>query len=116
LSAHILRVSREVRAGRAFYVLSADASSAHQTEGQGAFQRRSAVSTAPRCALCGEVIGVYEPLVRLCEGQAHEGSRALEPQAIGRDSERYHRACFQRLKDGRLPAADSKDHDRREAP
>jgi hypothetical protein len=30
----------------------------------------------PRCRHCGEPIGVYEPLIALVEGRAHETSRA----------------------------------------
>jgi hypothetical protein len=50
-----------------------------------------------RCELCGEVIGVYEPLVRLLDGRAHESSRALEPVSSDRGGGHYHRACYERL-------------------
>lgn len=47
------------------------------------------------CESCGEVIGVYEPLVRLLDGRAYETSRAVEPSHQG--GEHYHRACYGRL-------------------
>jgi hypothetical protein len=50
-----------------------------------------------RCNQCGEVIGVYEPLVRLLDGRAHASSRALEPASSDRGGEHYHRACYERL-------------------
>ena len=50
-----------------------------------------------RCQSCGEVIGVYEPLVRLLDGCANESSRALEPGSSERYGEHYHRACYERL-------------------
>ena len=54
-----------------------------------------------RCRHCGEVIGVYEPLVRLAEGRAYESSRAVDPSCSDCDAEHYHRACFERLEDSR---------------
>lgn len=55
------------------------------------------MSALPRCEHCGEVIGVYEPLVRILDGRPHHTSRALEPSS--QDGEHYHRACFERLED-----------------
>jgi hypothetical protein len=52
------------------------------------------------CDRCGEVIGVYEPLIRVLDGHAHESSRALDPGASERDGEHYHRACYERLDSG----------------
>jgi hypothetical protein len=49
-----------------------------------------------RCESCGELIGVYEPLVRVLDGRAHESSRLLEPQLTGRNGECFHRACYER--------------------
>lgn len=48
-----------------------------------------------RCRHCGEVIGVYEPLITLTDGRAVESSRALDP-ALSDRAENYHRACFER--------------------
>ena len=55
------------------------------------------MSQSLRCEDCGEVIGVYEPLVRLLDGRAHESSRALEPVGSDRRGAHYHRACYVRL-------------------
>ncbi len=57
------------------------------------------MSDAWRCHICGEVIGVYEPLVRLLDGHAFETSRALELDSAERSGGVYHRVCFERLKD-----------------
>ena len=46
----------------------------------------------PRCAACGEVIGVYEPLVHLVGGTAHTTSRAADPDIV-RARPVYHLAC-----------------------
>jgi hypothetical protein len=62
------------------------------------------MSEALRCRHCGEVIGVYEPTVRFVDGQAHETSRALEPDMAERASDYYHRACYERLDDDRCLA------------
>ena len=52
------------------------------------------VPAALRCARCGEVIGVYEPLVHVIDGVAHKTSRAAEPQLTqGRADGFYHLAC-----------------------
>lgn len=61
------------------------------------------VSVPPRCSHCGEVIGVYEPLVVLVQGQARETSRLLEPLVGSHADVQYHRACFDRL-DGDVEA------------
>jgi hypothetical protein len=51
------------------------------------------------CHHCGDVIGVYEPLVTLADGQPRETSRALE---LGNAEHRtdgacYHRSCYEHL-------------------
>ena len=48
-----------------------------------------------RCNHCGEIIGVYEPLITLMEGQALETSRAVEPLAGAMGTRIYHRACYE---------------------
>jgi hypothetical protein len=63
------------------------------------------ISQLLRCRHCGEVIGVYEPLVRVSGGHVSESSRALEPGASAREGERYHSACYERLGGGQ-PLAD----------
>jgi hypothetical protein len=49
---------------------------------------------ALRCAGCGEVIGVYEPLVHVVDGIAHRTSRAADPQLAATQPDAcYHLAC-----------------------
>ena len=48
-----------------------------------------------RCAHCGDVIGVYEPLIALAEGRARETSLAAEPAAADWTADCYHRACYE---------------------
>jgi len=55
------------------------------------------VSETLRCHCCGEVIGVYEPLVTLIEGRPYETSRALAPDTVDSANDCYHRACYERL-------------------
>jgi hypothetical protein len=50
-----------------------------------------------RCVHCGDVIGVYEPLVACVGDEARETSRAAEPDLALQDTEVYHRACFATL-------------------
>ncbi len=45
------------------------------------------------CDQCGDVVGVYEPLVLVVDGQALETSQAAEPSAAEHATERFHRAC-----------------------
>jgi hypothetical protein len=48
---------------------------------------------SPRCRRCGDVIGVYEPMVVVAEGRAHVTSRAAErggPPA----GDWYHEDCY----------------------
>ncbi len=47
-----------------------------------------------RCKHCEEVIGVYEPLVVVVEGEARESSRAAEPGLPVYSAEHYHRGCY----------------------
>jgi hypothetical protein len=53
-----------------------------------------AIDRTLRCHHCGDVIGVYEPMIMLADGQARNTSRATEP--LGREpvGECYHRACY----------------------
>lgn len=46
------------------------------------------------CSHCAEVVGVYEPIVAVLDGQARETSRAMEPAIGSGDGELYHRACY----------------------
>jgi hypothetical protein len=58
-------------------------------------QRTRPMRPAPRCAHCGEVIGVYEPLVAQSAGSVRETSLAVEPQWPREQACCYHRACFE---------------------
>ena len=51
----------------------------------------------PRCGDCGEVIGVYEPLVAMFDGRVlDETSRAATRKGDLR-GDLYHHACYLRL-------------------
>lgn len=47
-----------------------------------------------RCRLCGDVIGVYEPLVECVNSHLRATSRAAEPDLNG-NGVYYHRLCFE---------------------
>jgi len=48
-----------------------------------------------RCRHCGDVIGVYEPLVLVDEdGISRVGSCAAEPGLASEPGERYHHPCY----------------------
>lgn len=61
-----------------------------------------------RCNGCGDVIGVYEPLVLACgESDTRTTSRAAEPDLKAGESAHYHRNCYPSAAQGRpraLPA------------
>lgn len=61
----------------------------------------SPISEFVRCAHCSDVIGVYEPLVRVLNGRTYETSRALQPVSCDQGAEHYHRACYERLGEDR---------------
>jgi hypothetical protein len=48
----------------------------------------------PRCRHCGDVIGAYEPMIVLAEGEARRTSRAVERAAGAPMRECYHDACY----------------------
>lgn len=52
------------------------------------------MSGALRCQNCGDVIGVYEPMTVVADGQARDTSRAAEPDISRGVDECYHRACY----------------------
>jgi hypothetical protein len=56
-----------------------------------------------RCDACGDVIGVYEPLVHVSGGFAWPTSRAAEPSIGVAAGRRYHLACFEALADQPIP-------------
>jgi hypothetical protein len=51
-------------------------------------------SSSFSCRLCGEVIGVYEPLVACESSHTRTTSRAAEPGLQAQDGTYYHRTCF----------------------
>jgi hypothetical protein len=57
----------------------------------------------PRCARCGEVIGVYERLVEVVAGRARRTSRAADPLACRTGEACFHARCYQH------PAVDGVD-------
>jgi len=46
------------------------------------------------CASCGDVIGIYEPLIVVEEHGPRQTSRAAEPALPGSPDKHYHRACY----------------------
>jgi hypothetical protein len=48
----------------------------------------------PECKHCGDVIGVYEPMIVVIEGQTRETSRAAEPGTGDLLGDCYHGACY----------------------
>jgi hypothetical protein len=59
----------------------------------GARERGSAGDARPRCTRCGEVIGVYEPLVHVVDGVTLRTSRAARPEVVDAPGAVYHAAC-----------------------
>jgi hypothetical protein len=59
-----------------------------------AVEQGTLASATLRCASCGGVIGVYEPLVHVVDGIAHKTSRAADPQLSRTQAATcYHVAC-----------------------
>jgi len=49
-----------------------------------------------RCKHCDDVIGMYEPMIVLRDGQAHSTSRAAAQEgARGLHGQCYHAACYE---------------------
>jgi len=46
------------------------------------------------CAHCGDVIGVYEPLILARDGEVRETSLAAERDVVSSRTTHYHRACY----------------------
>jgi peptide subunit release factor RF-3 len=51
-----------------------------------------------RCTHCGDVIGVYEPLIVRVGDDVRETSRAADPEVPVPAAEHFHRDCFTALK------------------
>lgn len=56
-------------------------------------QFEPAVHALRRCSRCGDVIGLYEPILVVANGVPRATSIAAEPEALAGSPERYHRAC-----------------------
>ncbi|MGA9284004.1 MAG: hypothetical protein WBV85_01025 [Solirubrobacteraceae bacterium] len=52
------------------------------------------VGEALCCKYCGDLIGVYEPLVVCTKGLSRTTSRAAEPNLEATGATHYHRACY----------------------
>jgi hypothetical protein len=53
------------------------------------------------CHHCGEVIGVYEPLVLETRAGRRDTSQAADPGVFRSDRPGYHRACYELFHDER---------------
>jgi hypothetical protein len=51
----------------------------------------------PRCGVCEDVIGVYEPLVHVDHELARRTSRAAEPGVTSSGGQSFHLECYERL-------------------
>jgi hypothetical protein len=59
----------------------------------------------PRCERCGEVIGVYEPLIYAHANGVHQSSRAADPGlAASATGSLYHAACYAPSPGADMPA------------
>jgi hypothetical protein len=47
-----------------------------------------------RCTHCGDVIGVYEPLIAISDGRAYETSLAAGTPGAGHRTDCFHRTCY----------------------
>jgi hypothetical protein len=48
---------------------------------------------SPRCGTCGQIIGVYEPVICVIDGVPYRTARAHDPDLLGRAAACYHDAC-----------------------
>lgn len=53
------------------------------------------MSESVDCELCGETIGVYEPLITFIDGHPQETSRAATHPPGGLPSPCFHQLCFE---------------------
>lgn len=51
------------------------------------------------CHHCGDVIGVYEPLVLETASGRHDTSLAADPGVLQNDHPGYHQACYELIND-----------------
>jgi hypothetical protein len=57
------------------------------------------------CDHCGQVIGVYEPMVVVVDGQRRDTSRAADPLVTAVPGPYYHRDCYAEYSRTSAPAA-----------
>jgi hypothetical protein len=48
----------------------------------------------PRCHHCGDVIGTYEPMIVVADGETRNTSRAAELATGEPTGECYHQSCY----------------------
>jgi hypothetical protein len=65
--------------------------------------RRTAVMERFLCERCGDMIGVYEPLVMCNHDTVRSTSRAAEPELQAADNAYYHRDCYAASESGQAP-------------
>jgi hypothetical protein len=63
------------------------------TEPSGWLHRSGTAMERLLCEACGDVIGVYEPLVMRTSDSERATSRAAEPELRARDGAYFHRQC-----------------------
>lgn len=63
-------------------------------------EREAPVDDRLRCNFCGDVIGVYEPLMHVFGGTTRPTSRAADPGLSLAAGEHYHLACYDGLGSG----------------
>jgi len=61
----------------------------------GRVDRQSPGDDQLRCSSCGDVIGVYEPLVHVLGGVARPTSRAAEPELAYSSGQHFHLDCYE---------------------
>ena len=50
-----------------------------------------------RCRHCGDLIGVYEPLVTVVDDRPLETSKLAGPMAVTQVDSAYHRGCYEQI-------------------
>jgi hypothetical protein len=60
----------------------------------------------PRCQYCGDVLGVYEPVILIHNGLPHVTSRAAQAHLFPTTDPGYHKACYELDVQGGGPTAD----------
>jgi hypothetical protein len=62
--------------------------------------RKDASDETPLCERCGDVIGVYEPMIYVVDGSAVRTSRAaMDPTRENGAGPAFHAACYDRSPD-----------------